>query len=733
MSTTAEPFPSWHIGNEEILAAERADYVQPPGPKHRGHPSNASFQSDREDPRFLHELTYEEYRAHNLEPLYWHQRRFEIGAGFKLPYVVRLKKAVGEQKTAAIVAAVRASRARLPELPTEGAGAGRFKWTKWMGLGPQTRPLVGEGWMFAEDTRSPYARWLYREWFEGYNANVNSPARLPHMAALKTLYQEGAPSSLNTYDSCIMTWGVGFACGAPQIVAQLLNDADIMNTFYACGFLIQGFEKDGVINTIPGFHYQTVDLSDPDDPKVLVWDNFYHCYARVPGAGGSMVSVRPRNTVVKSAKGAVTAADGDDPERTPAKLALKVPPGNPKYSLALANPQPQANLEFSFHIYNHMTVKDSPETAILKAFITVARDERTRHAVSEANRQLIVKRAMLPASIAGIQTEAAYTFVSMCKHNWGLTNAQLEMSELERHLNTDDRAALKTLQQMLTAHPPTKENETFWDASTADPPPNGVFDASQAASCRKPHHARMFHDAIIAKAVVRKVMHVIEWDRLEQAKRAWLKAFREKAGPGNETPAIKIRLLDERLRKYSLLWRFDRVHEYWRHMMTGENWLTPMRQAQSIAGVTTPEVSARLQRRGIGDTHPADVPVGVPLTDFPARQGENRMSMAGVIPDQPNWRGHAYYAPFRFVIEGGEPNLRASGFFILGDRKLLKLPDVMEKFGQNLMLVNVNVDPKDTKNSRLVWEVMPAADGSQERQVLIVTDYIGNVLEQATL
>lgn len=723
LSTPAEPFPRWDVPSEVLLAAEQKQYETPPGPKQRGHKDNASFQSKREDERYRHELTYEEYRAHNLEPLYWHQRRFEMGAGFKLPFVYRLKLQLGQEKTEAIVNEVIRARALLPDLPTEGKGAGRFTWTKWTGLGKETRPLVGEGWMFAENTHTEYARWLYQEWFKGYAENITSPARLPHMAALKTLYQEGAPSSLNTYDSCIMTWGVGFACGAPQIVAKLLGDADIMNTLYACGFLIQGFEKDGVINTIPGFHYQTLDLSDPSDPKVLVWDNFYHCYARVPGSGGSMVCVRPRNTVVKDPKGKLVAAEGGA-MKSPAELAKLVPPGKPKYDLTQANPQPQANLEFSFHIYNHMTLKDTPETAILKAFITVARDKRTREAVSEANRTLIVGRAMLPPSLGVIYTEAAYTFVSMCKHNWGLANAQLELTELEKHLSQADRTALATLRTNIKSR---KADE--WTESEMKAPPNRTFVAGKSEHTRCIRHAMMFHDALIAKAVVRKVMWVIEWDRLEQAKRAWLKAQRDAPADKKDGP-FRIQYLDEGLRKYSLLWRFERIVEYWRDMMSGENWLTPMRQAQSIAGVTSPEVAARLKPLAEGYCGYTDVPHGVPVDFFEAANGENSMSMAGTTSRRPEWRRNGYYAPYKFPA--GAP-VSSGNFYLLGDRKQFKLPEVVERFGQNLVLTNINIDPKDSKFSRMVWEQAPASDTIKEPQVLIVTDYAGNVEGQIAL
>ncbi len=403
---------------------------------------------------------------------------------------------------------------------------------------------------------------------------------------------------------------------------------------------------------------------------------------------------------------------------------LRVPPGNPKYSLTFAVPSPQANLEFSFHIYNHMTLKDSPETAILKAFITVARDERTRAALSEANRTLIVKRAMLPPSLGVIYTEAAYTFVSMCKHNWGLTNAQLEMSELERHLTRSDLRVLTTLRGNIVKKP-----ADFSETREMGRPQDHTLDVTTAENTRCIRHAMMFHDAIIAKAVVRKVMWVIEWDRLKQAKRTWLKAQRD-AQAHKDDSAIRVRDLDEGLRKYSLLWRFDRIVEYWRDMMSGENWLTPMRQAQSIAGVTSPEVAERLRPRGASSCSYTDVPLGIPVNRFKPAPGENEMSMAGVSSTRPNWRGNAYYAPFKFAP--GAP-VSSGNFYVLGDRKQMKLPEIVEKFGQNLVLININIDPKDSANSRLVWEQAPASDAIKEPQVLIVTDYIGKVLEQVAL
>ncbi|MEZ4405362.1 MAG: hypothetical protein R3A52_02545 [Polyangiales bacterium] len=711
LSTPGEAFPRWHVGGEVLAEAERVPYTEAPGPKARGAASNAGYTSDRTLEVFRHELAYEEYRARNLEPLYWHQRRYQISSGFKLPFVYRLKRELGDEKTRAIVSAVKGARAKLPELPTEGKGAGRFAWTKWTGLGKDTRPLVGEGWMFAEDTRSDYARWLYQEWFKGYADNLKSPARLPHMAALKTLYQEGAPSSLNTYDSCIMTWGVGFACGAPQIVAQLLGNANIMNALYACGFSIQGFEKDGVLPTIPGFHYQTLDLSDADDPKVLVWDNFNHFYGRAPGANGAEITIRPRRTdpLPKGKPAPPVVEDESDPVARIRKRFLK-------YTVAGANPQPQANLELSYHIYNHMTLKDSSETAILKAFVAIARDPLTREAVSEANRTLIVNRAVLAPSLSVIQTEAAYTFVSMCKHNWGLTNAQLEMSSLEKHLVAKERALLKKWQKALASTPAGEWNTKF----AGDP--DSDFDYARDAGCDNARHAMIFHDAIIAKAVARRVMSVLEWDRLEQAKKRFLKAERDGA-------PTTVKLLDERLRKYSLLWRFDRLQEYWRDMTTGHNWLVPMRQAQSIAGVTSPEVAARLKARPVESIHYSEVPLSVPIKRF-GGDGQDNFSMAGSTSTPPNWRGAAYYAPFRFAIANGAPDLKGSTFFNLGDRRLMLLPQVVERYGQHLELIGVDVDASDSKKTRLRWKRVPVGEVTLEDQLIIVSDYAGAVIEE---
>jgi hypothetical protein len=100
------------------------------------------------------------------------------------------------------------------------------------------------------------------------------------------------------------------------------------------------------------------------------------------------------------------------------------------------------------------------------------------------------------------------------------------------------------------------------------------------------------------------------------------------------------------------------------------------------------------------------------------------MSMAGVPPNSPNWRGNAYYAPFKLA-----PSTSAAGgyFYVLGDRKQLKLPEVVEKFGQNLVLININVDPTDTKKSLLCWEQVPL-DTSSTKPPVIVTNYAGDYL-----
>ena len=141
-------------------------------------------------------------------------------------------------------------------------------------------------------------------------------------------------------------------------------------------------------------------------------------------------------------------------------------------------------------------------------------------------------------------------------------------------------------------------------------------------------------------------------------------------------------------------------------------------------------MAARLKPQGEGYCGYTDVPLGVPVNRFKPGPGENEMSMAGVTSTRPNWRGNGYYAPFKFA-----PGAPVSGgnFYVLGDRKQLKLPDVVEKFGQNLVLININIDPKDSANSRLVWEQVPASDAIKEPQVLIVTDYTGKVLEQVAL
>lgn len=677
LSPSGEPFPSWHVRDDELADGHTRKYEEPPGPKNGAE----AFTSDPSDPRYEHELTFEEYRSHNLETLYWQQRRYKVQQGFKLPYVKRLSPE--DPRVKAIVKAVTEARAALPDVPIGDKGVGKLAWTKWTALGKNTKPLIGEGWMYLEDPKSEYSQWLYRSWLKGYVDNLDTVARLPHLAALRTMHQEGAPSSLNTYDSCIMTWGVGFACGAPQIVQQLLSDADCMNALYACGLRIKAFVKDAKLATTPGLHYQTLDLSDPAHPKVLVWDNYYHFYGYAPSGGGAEVAVRP---------------SAFDP-------AYKHPTSK-RYDVRSANPMPQAGSEASFHIFNHMTNREGKEVDVLRAFVALARDERTRASVSEANRTLIVKRAAL--ALPELQTEAAYTFVSMCKHNWGLGNAELTFDHLSSYLS---KAEGDLVREWITRGFADAERWTESDLS----PPTIEFRFAAAKATRNRRHAMVYNDALIAKAVVRKVMSLLEVDRIEEAKKRYLKAEREGR-------AHTIALLDERLRKYSYLWRFDRLVDYWKEMTTGDNWLRPMRAAARLAGEASPGLKARIDPKAPQGFR--DAPREVNIVRFD--DGFNMLVSCG---GEDLGKGE-YLAPFKMEFEADAAVPRRSRFHNLGPMRLMRLPEVVEKYGQDLELLHVKMVEEKGKQkiTELHWQKRlgrtPSSDEALAQRT-IVTDYVG--------
>lgn len=699
LSAAADPFPSWHVSEKELIEQQSKPYWKKP----------ASQASDDpyEDvvPPPPHELTEAEYQALNLGPLYKHQLRYNIHYGFKLPFVKRLKP------DDPAVKAVRAARAALPEIPV-GKGAGNLQWTEWSALGKNTRPLYGQGWMYCEDAKSEYGRWLYKRWMREYVERIDKPDRLAHLAALSTLSQEGAPSSLNTYDSCIMTWGVGFACGAPQLVGKLLDTADFVNALYACGFLVQGFEADAIHKTVPGFHYQYLDLSDPEAPKVLVWDNYYHFYGYAPGANGREISVRPRQFQ-------------DD------VISM---PSNRRFDVKSANPMPQANLELSYHIYNPMTVSRDKPSPVLNAFIALARDERTREAVSEVNRGIIVQRASLAPTAKGLTsapmyTEAGYAFVSMCKHNWGLNNTQLSRQGLSTFLTQAEWKIIDEWEKSLAglSTMPGERRRELWPTQNADADVL-EFNVLHARHIKNPREAMVRSDALIAKAVARKVMSLLEWDRMEEARKSFLK---KKAALKPGEAVTPVRLLDERLRKYSYLWRFSRVEKYWREMNSGENWLTPIRAAKRLAGEADPRLAARIDK---------DAPEGI--NDPPRRVltsiFEDGFDIVRVSKGVPNFSFDAYFAPHTMAYGAdGAPNLAESTFCNLGPRARLYLPQVVLLHGQNLELRDVEaveVDepapkkgkPAKTTKYKMTWRVRPEGNSSRKNVGEdVITDGVG--------
>ncbi|MBK6530954.1 MAG: hypothetical protein IPF99_15475 [Deltaproteobacteria bacterium] len=200
--------------------------------------------------------------------------------------------------------------------------------------------------------------------------------------------------------------------------------------------------------------------------------------------------MRPK--VPKGAVGAV-APPGDDTHDDPLEV-MKA--RNGKYSLQNANPMPQTNLELSYHIFNPMTVGPGKPSPVLNAFIAIARDRRTRDAVSEANRTKISERAVLTPGKAGhtalpIYTEAAYAFVSMCKHNWGLTNSQLSLDHLSSYLS---KAGGDLVREWTTPRGFAGRRRRRWTESDVAPP-TIEFRMAAAKATRNRRHAMVYNDA----------------------------------------------------------------------------------------------------------------------------------------------------------------------------------------------------------------------------------------------
>jgi hypothetical protein len=179
-------------------------------------------------------------------------------------------------------------------------------------------------------------------------------------SAIVIAAQEAAPSGINTYDSRVLSWGIGLA--APGLLQKvmyfLVQDPKIWKVFYCCGFMY-GADIRAVKGQSDQYHgnYQIVDASR----KVVVYgDNFYH-------------RTMPR----KQKKGEFQG----------------------KGFLALRAFVAQREL--------------------LHMLVQVARDPETRDIVLEHNYRFIVGAANVKG-YEQLHSEALYVFIAQVQHNWGI-------------------------------------------------------------------------------------------------------------------------------------------------------------------------------------------------------------------------------------------------------------------------------------------------------------------------
>lgn len=232
------------------------------------------------------------------------------------------------------------------------------------------------GWMFVEPPQSEYGQWFQAQLKERYEKAQAAWVALPEddpgkksawgqacvaASAIVIANQEAAPSGINTYDSRVLSWGIGLA--APGLLQKVMyfivQDPKIWKVFYCCGFM---YGAD--IRTVKGgreeYHgnYQIVDVARK---SVVFGDNFYH-----------------RTVPQKKQKKGEFEGKGF--------LALRA----------------------------FVTQRE-----LLHMLVQVARDPETRDTVLKYNYAFITGAANVK-SYQHIHTQALYVFLAQIQHNWGI-------------------------------------------------------------------------------------------------------------------------------------------------------------------------------------------------------------------------------------------------------------------------------------------------------------------------
>ncbi len=646
------------------------------------------------------ELSADELKKRGHQSMFVRQCDYFVARGYVTPYVRRHKPDDD------VVKKVSAARAMLPTFP-RGKGQ-RMQWVVTDKAHDQG------GWMYTPDPKSPYVQWLYAQWARAWldATNIGGVTEYARMAAMSTLLQEGQPSSINTYDGCVFSYGIGFAIGAPQIVCEMIKDPNVRRALYLAGVhIIPGPPVGASYNT---YDVQLLDLTEPTAPLVQVWDGRHHWYG-FTDAG--------KTTVAPSGKGGANADVYDTFKVDTDNAAIAAKEGKPE--AAKLPDSPISNTELSWCAYKHLSNKDARELEVIGAFITVAEDELTRATVNEINQRKITERARIKEDVCRMYTEAGYTFMSMCVHNWGISQSKpkdsatgvqkLWLGELALadpnapstpYLSAADAAAIVALRKKLDARPHESYAKLAW---SKDRPSNVALVGGNSGKGKKltdadrqtfvdraaPTTADQWrelaavHDALVAKGIARLVMSQLEWNR-------WITGMKQWARNAARTGPSPVSMVDEQVRSYNWGWRFKRLREYWLRMSSGHNYYASLVDVVRGSGIDLnqkgedgalkwPKADALLKAHGvpymkfddgfdISDSKTLATNPAAPLladtsiaeNHYPARRGpEFGDGLGGHIP---------------------------LDYYDLGSVDRFNLPPVMRKYGRRFQIVKADLD-----------------------------------------
>lgn len=698
-----ELFPAWHVDPGALASAEEKTYprrlqatrqvgAKPPAPP----PAPAEGDAPPPpDPATLWpppwELTPDELKKRGHQSMYVRQCDYYVARGYMMPFVRRHKPEDD------VVKKVAAARALLPTFPT-GKGQ-RMQWIT-------TNQARDEGgWMYTPDPKSAYVQWLYAQWARAWldATNTGGVDMYARMAAMSTLLQEGQPSSINTYDGCVFSYGIGFAIGAPQIVCEIIKDANVRRALYLAGIHITPGAKVG--NTYNTYDVQLVDLGEPDAPLVQVWDRKHHWYGFTDGG---------KTTVAPSGKGGANADPYDTFKVDTDNAGIAAKEGSAE--AAKLSDEPISNTELPWCAYKHLSNKQGREMAVISAFIAVAEDELTRATVNEVNQRKITDRATIKADVCPMFTEAGYTFMSMCVHNWGLSirapapNAtganKLWLGDLAPYLSAADSAAITALRAKLGARPTEPYTKLTWSKTR----PNNValvgsnsakgkllsdverqqfVDRGAPATAQAWRELAQVHDALVAKGIARLVMSLLEWNR-------WFTGMKQWARDASRGTPKPVSMVDEQVRSYNWGWRFKRLREYWLRMSNGHNYYSSLVDVARGSGIDLnqqveggalrwPKADSLLAAHGVPYMKFGD---GFDISDSKtvATDPDAPLLVTTSIPDDhyPARRG----AEFGDGLGGHIP----VDYYDLGPIERFSLPPVMRKYGRRFQIVKAELN-----------------------------------------